>query len=58
MKRNMESEKEKKNANELLLTRDSLFRRRSLAVLSCFPGQRLLAELQWRDGNTKRDFSN
>lgn len=58
MKRNMESEKEKKNANELLLTRDSLFRRRSLAVSSCFPGQRLLAELQWRDGNTKRDFSN
>lgn len=58
MKRNMESKKEKKNANELLLTRDSLFRRRSLAVLLCFPGQRLLAELQWRDGNTKRDFSN
>lgn len=50
--------KKKKNANELLLTRDSLFRRRSPAVLSCFPGQRLLAELQWRDGNTKRDFSN
>ena len=29
--------KKNKNANELLLTRDSLFRRRSLSVLLCFP---------------------
>ena len=38
--------------------RDSLFRISSLSGLLCFPGQRLLAELQWRDGNTKRDFTN
>lgn len=48
----------KKNANEVFLMRDSLFRISSLSGLLCFPGQRLLAELQWRDGNTKRDFTN